>query len=59
MGARPLTITQRQVTAILKGAEKAGVHLEVRAESGVVRFVPVEKRENGEPEVDSGSGGYL
>lgn len=40
MTGKPLKVTQKQVTAILKGAKAAGVSLEIRIEDGVVRFVP-------------------
>ena len=43
MGAKPLIISQRQVTAILKGAAAAGVFYEMRIEGETVRFVPCEK----------------
>lgn len=42
MGAKPLVVSQRQVAAVMKGAAQAGVHVEVRIENGVVRFVPCE-----------------
>lgn len=43
MGAKPLIISQRQVTAILKGTAAAGVFYEVRIEGETVRFVPCER----------------
>lgn len=58
MGARPLSITQRQVTAILKGAAAAGVLLEIKAEKGVVRFLPTD-RPAAKPSVDKAPKGYL
>lgn len=52
MGAKPLLISQRQVTAILKAAAAAGVAYEIRIEGDVVRFVPCPKpdREATEPD---------
>jgi len=58
MGAQPLSITQRQVTAILKGAAAAGVHLEIKAERGVVRFVPANKPDTSSA-IDREPKGYL
>jgi len=39
MTGKPLAITQKQVTAILKGAAKAGVNLKIKAREGEVVFV--------------------
>lgn len=58
MGARPLSITQRQVTAILKGAAAAGVRLEIKAERGVVKFTPAKEAPDRDG-VDSEAKGYL
>jgi hypothetical protein len=38
MPPKPLAVTQKQVTAILKGAAKAGVKLEIKAVNGTVYF---------------------
>jgi hypothetical protein len=38
MTGKPLSVTQKQVTAILKGAAKAGVKLEIKAVNGAVYF---------------------
>jgi hypothetical protein len=35
-----LAVTQKQITAILKGAAKAGVHLKIKAREGEVIFIP-------------------
>ncbi|WP_083593734.1 hypothetical protein [Aurantimonas sp. 22II-16-19i] len=59
MGAKPLSATQRQVTAILKGAAAAGVHVEIIAENGRVRFVPSDEPPKGSREVDKSEQGYL
>jgi hypothetical protein len=45
--AKPLAVTQKQVVAILKGAEKAGVRLSIKAVNGAVIFIKDE--ETGEP----------
>jgi hypothetical protein len=47
MTGKPLAVTQKQVTAILKGAAKAGLHLKIKAREGEVVFITDE--ENGEP----------
>jgi hypothetical protein len=39
MSGKPLAVTQKQVTAILKGAEKAGVRLRIKAREGEVIFI--------------------
>lgn len=58
MSGKPLLVTQKQVAAVLKGAAQAGVHVEVRIENGVVRFVPCDAPK--EPaRVDKPSRGYF
>jgi hypothetical protein len=47
MTGKPLAVTQKQITAILKGAAKAGLHLKIKAREGEVVFITDE--ENGEP----------
>jgi hypothetical protein len=47
MAPKPLAVTQRQITAILKGAEKAGVRLRIKAREGEVIFITDE--DTGEP----------
>ncbi|MEF2552024.1 hypothetical protein VQ042_11735 [Aurantimonas sp. A2-1-M11] len=58
MTGRPLKVTQKQVTAILKGAAAAGVNYEVRIENGVVRFVPCDAPQE-PPQLDSKPNWYL
>ncbi|WP_416356357.1 hypothetical protein ACLNGM_20340 [Aureimonas phyllosphaerae] len=41
MGAKPLVVTQRQVTAVLKAAAALGVQMEIRIEGDAVRFIPL------------------
>jgi hypothetical protein len=48
MTGKPLAVTQKQITAILKGAAKAGVELRIKAREGEVVFVP--KKDEVEPE---------
>lgn len=58
MGARALSITQRQVTAILKGAAAAGVRFEIKAEKGVVKFIEAKDAAD-QDRVDTEVKGYL
>lgn len=48
MGAKPLVVTQRQVTAVLKAAAALGVQMEIRIEGDAVRFIPLAAEEEGE-----------
>jgi hypothetical protein len=45
MTGKPLAVTQKQITAILKGAAKAGVHLSIIAREGEVEFVVAKEDE--------------
>lgn len=40
MSGRPLSITQRQVEALCKGAAKAGMRPEININGTVIRLVP-------------------
>jgi hypothetical protein len=51
MPAKSLTVSQRQVTAILKGAAKAGVHLSIIAREGEVEFVVAKEDGSPSPEI--------
>lgn len=47
MSGRPLAITQKQIYAILKGAQKAGIHLKIKFRDGEWVFITDE--EDGTP----------
>jgi hypothetical protein len=53
MTGKPLTVTQKQVTAILKGAAKAGVRLSIIAREGEVEFLIAEEDVSPSPEIRS------
>lgn len=40
MSGRPLSITQRQIEAICRGAAKAGMRAELRINDTLIRLVP-------------------
>lgn len=49
MASKPATVTQRDVTRILKGAAAAGVEMAIIATPGEVRFMPVSAIAKPEP----------
>lgn len=55
---RPLAIPERQVTALCKGAAKAGFIAEVRIGDVIVRLIPKESAKDDET-VDTEPKGYL
>lgn len=55
---RPLAIPERQVTALCKGAAKAGFIAEVRIGDVIVRLIP-EDRARDDETVDTEPKGYL
>lgn len=51
MTGKPLAVTQKQITAILKGAAKAGLHLKIKARDGEVIFITEEDDGSPSPEI--------
>lgn len=47
--SRALAISQKQITALCKGAAKAGYVAEVKIGGAVVRLVPAEKAQEKKP----------
>ena len=51
MPDKPLAISQKQITAILKGAARAGVRLRIKARDGEVIFITDEEDGSPSPEL--------
>ena len=49
MPDKPLAVTQKQITAILKGAARAGVKLEIKAVNGAVYFNVIDDQKSLRP----------